>query len=334
MRDRNILLTGSTGFVGRAIVEHLTGLGVPANRLRLLVRDARRAESIGLPRESLLQGDLGDREALLRSAREADLVFHVAGAVKALSRRQFFRVNGDGTALLVDVLLEVAPGCRLVHVSSLAAAGPSVDGENSALSPEHCAPRSHYGASKRQGELHVQSLGGRLPWVIVLPGIVYGPGDVATRLLFRQALAPVAAVPWTPRPLSLIHVRDLVEVLMRAASSPWTRRVFPVEGPNRLSTDELVVALAAACGRRARLLRLPLAAVWPVALGCDMMAQLRRRPALMGLDKLRDLRGAGWVADPRPARNALDFVPRISTSLGFRETAAAEGFVDLSATAR
>ena len=169
MRGRRVCLTGATGFVGSALARRLLSSGTRAAELRLLVRDPARAEALGFPPESLVAGHLGDTEALIRAARDADLVFHLAGAIKALSRRSFHEVNGHGTARLVEVVEEYAPGCRLVHVSSLAAAGPSLRGETSALPPDRCSPRSDYGASKRRGELHVQELGERVSWVIVRP---------------------------------------------------------------------------------------------------------------------------------------------------------------------
>lgn len=318
-------MTGATGFVGWALVRQLLATGARASDLRLLVRDRGRAQEMGLPPESLVAGDLRDDQALRRAARGADLVFHVAGAIRALSRQHFDEVNAHGTARLVAAVGEAAPGCRLVHVSSLAAAGPSRRGETSALPPESCRPRSGYGASKREGELHVQELGDRVSWIIVRPPIVYGPGDAGTRLLFRQALAPLVAVPWRRRPVSLIHIRDLVRVLMLAAESPVARRVLPVEGPERSDTTELMRSIAAACDRRARIVRVPLLAAWPVAWWCDLAARFAGRAAIFGRDKLRDVAARGWVADAEPARQALGFEPEVGLEAGWRETARAEG---------
>ncbi len=320
-----ILVTGATGFVGRALVEHLLASGVEPGRLRLLVRDARRAAAVGLPAASLVQGHLAAADAVSAAARGVATAFHIAGAVKAGSRQEFMATNAGGTEIVVRALCAGAPGCRLVHVSSLAAAGPSVHGETSALPPERCRPWSDYGESKRRGELAVQAVGERLAWVIVRPPVVYGPRDAATRLLFRQALAPLVAVPWRARPLSLIHVRDLVSALALTARASIAQRVLPVEGPDRHDTDSLACAIAAACGRGARLVRVPLACAWPIALGCDWLGRLRGRPPWFGRDKLRDLRAPGWVADPAPAREALGFVPSIPTAVGFRETAMVEG---------
>ena len=100
---------------------------------------------------------------------------------------------------------------KVVLVSSLAAAGPSLDGADSNCGPAACRPVSVYGASKLQGELAFAESG--LRHLIVRPPVVYGPGDSATRLLFAQALAPLCVVPLRPRPLSIIHVDDLVAAL-------------------------------------------------------------------------------------------------------------------------
>ena len=63
------------------------------------------------------------------------------------------------------------------------------------------------------------------------------------------------------------------------------------------------------------------------ALPCDLWALARRRPSLVCTDKVRDIAGIGWVADPTIARDALDFVPAIPSKAGFLATASDEGFV-------
>ena len=293
--------------------------------LRLLVRDPARARRAGLPSECLVHGALGDRRALEEAAAAADLVFHVAGAIKGLSRARFDATNVDGTAALMGTLCEVAPGCRVVHVSSLAAAGPSVDGHCSALPPQQCSPPSDYGASKNRGEIAVEELAAGLSWIVVRPPIVYGPGDAATRMLFRQVALPVAVVPWCPRPLSLVHVSDLVRALVQAAESSAEATHVPIDGPDRLDTDRLAHSLARACGRKVGLLRVPVVALWPAAAACDVVARVRGRPTLLGTDKLRELAASGWVSDPAVARDRIGFAAEIPSSEGLAAVAQAEG---------
>lgn len=316
-----ILVTGGTGFVGSHLVRRLLAEAV---QLRCLVRDRERAISSGIPGESLTVGSLEDEPSLERALDGVDLVFHLAGAIRALGAGEYFRANAVGTRNLVAAMLDRVPGAGLVHVSSITAAGPSRDGAGTDRLPDTCLPCSRYGESKRRGELAVTAAD--LRWVILRPPIVYGPGDRATRLLFRQALLPLTPVPWTDRPLSLIHVDDLVRAMIAAATASAWHRVLPLEGPDRLSMHRLPRALASACGRRARLLRLPLFGLRAVASIADLTARLRRRPGLFSRDKVDEIAAEGWVADPVPVREAIGFHPVTGTEAGFRETALAEGF--------
>ena len=62
---------------------------------------------------------------------------------------------------------------------------------------------------------------------IVRPPVVYGPGDAATRLLFRQALAPLVAVPARRAPLSVIHSDDVVDALLAAIQRRPAGAILP-----------------------------------------------------------------------------------------------------------
>lgn len=331
----DVLITGASGFLGGALVRHLLAAGVEPARLRCLVRDRTRAAAGGLPAASLRDGDLGDPDsqaALLAAASEVGSVLHLAGTLKASRAGGYDAVNVAGTARLVAAVARAAPRAHFVLVSSLAAAGPSCDGAGTDAPPDRCRPVSHYGDSKRRGELEVvRGLGA---WTILRPPVVYGPGDGATRLLFRQALAAITAVPPRARPLSVIHGDDVVRALVAALERRPAGAVLPLDGPERTDTHALMRAIAGACGRRARLLPVPLALAWFAAGACDLVAAARRRASYFNRDKVRELQAAGWVADGRAARRELGFLPAVGLADGLAAVARAEGFARLtSATA-
>jgi len=291
-----------------------------------LVRDLAKAELRGLPGECLLRGDLGDPNGgpqLRRAAEDAEVVVHLAGSLKSYDRTGFDGVNKHGTERLLDAVAARAPGAHFVHVSSLAAAGPSRDGASSGTPAEHCRTASNYGESKRLGELHVAESG--LPFTILRPPVVYGPGDAATRLLFRQALAPVTAMPSAPRPLSIMHVADVVAALRLAIEQRPVGVTLPLDGPERTDTHALMRAIAEACGRRARLVPVPLFVAGLAASACDLWARLTSRPGYFNRDKVREIAAVGWVADREPARDCLGFVAQKSLPAGLVEVAEAEG---------
>jgi len=206
------LLTGATGFVGKALLRGLLAQGQDPATLRCLVRRPDGLAEFGLPADSIVTGDLADASALKRAAHGVTTCFHVAGVVKALTFADYLVSNAQGTANLVAALEAESANARLVHVSSLAAAGPSTDGSTSALPPDRCRPPSNYGESKRRGELAVVAAK-TLRWIIVRPPVVYGPDDQGSQFLWRQAIAPLCAVPRPARPLSVISVHDVVRAL-------------------------------------------------------------------------------------------------------------------------
>lgn len=329
-----VLVTGATGFLGARLVRELLAAGVEPVRLRCLVREPERAIRLGLPAASLRRGDLGDPQdapALCAAVDGVGLVLHLAGSLKGFDRRGYDAVNVDGTARLVAAIAAVAPAAHVVHVSSLAAAGPSADGRGTDAPPAQCRPVSAYGDSKRRGELALT--GSRTPFTILRPPVVYGPGDGATRLLFQQALAPVTAVPLRPRPLSVIHVDDVVAALLLAAAQRPPGAVLPLDGPERTDTHAFVRAIAAACGRRARLLPVPLPIAGVAAGLCDLVARLRRSPGYFNRDKVRELAAPGWVADGGPVRERLGFVARVRLADGLCAVARAEGLVGAATSA-
>jgi len=270
----------------------LLGRGLPPERLRCLVRDRQRALRAGVPEVSIRLGDLGDAggEANLAAAAEGvDVLLHLAAELKGWRR------------------------------------GATLDGCGSAAMPDSCHPVSAYGESKRQAELLL--LAGTSPWTIVRPPVVYGKGDDATRLLFRQACAPLTVVPWRTRPLSVIQVEDVAEALVRAISVRPAGVVLPLDGHERTDTHAFLRAIAAASGRRARLVPVPIVVAALGAAASDAIAALRRRASYFSRDKVREIRAVGWVADGEPARQRLGFVARTPLAAGLAEVARREGFL-------
>ncbi len=320
------LLTGATGFLGTELVRRLLAGGVAPEHLRCLVRDPAAALARGIPAASIRRGELADAAAVRAAVDGAGSVVHLAGTVKAARASDYFVVNRDGTRNLVDAVAAVgAPGAFFVQVSSLAAAGPSIDGLGTDRPPAQCQTVSAYGESKRQAELLVVAAVRR--WAIVRPPVVYGSGDAATRLLFRQALAPVCAVPLRARPLSVVHVADVASAILAALERQPEGAVLPLDGPERTDTHALLRAIAAACHRHARLLPVPLG-VAAVAAGCsDLLARLTGRSSFFNGDKVRELAAAGWVADAACTRRLLAWAPRTRLLDGLRDVAHQDGRV-------
>jgi nucleoside-diphosphate-sugar epimerase len=315
-----ILITGATGFLGRALVRRLLDAGRSAGDLRLLVRDADRAVGFGLPRESLVVGDVVDPASVGAAIRGVDYVYHLAARTTALRAADFEAVNVGGTQNIVSAMEDGNRDARLVLVSSLAAARPTVDGVGSGAPPENCRPVSQYGRSKLDAEKTLLAHWWWMNWTVVRPPVVYGPDDAATRLLFRQATAPVTLVPLRRRPLSVAFIDDVVECIQRVGEERSLVGHLPIDGAERTDSHDLMRRVARAAGRRARLVPLPMPVARLLGPIADGVARFRGQPSFVSSDKLREVAARGWVADPLLAERMVGFRAGVSLDEGLART--------------
>jgi dihydroflavonol-4-reductase len=315
-----VLVTGGTGFLGSHLVEGL--LEEPGTEVFALVRDPGRPRWLkGERRVRFLPGDLGNVPALPEGLAA---VYHVAGSTKTLRTSEYYTVNRDGTTNLLRAL-EAQPGRRprFVHVSSLAAVGPSAPGRP-VREDDPPRPVSHYGESKLQAEREVLARRDRFPVVILRPGAVYGPRDEDFLEYFRWIKRGVEPVVGPARLMSLVHVRDVVRAaLLAGRTEAASGEVFHIAGPTPHSWEDLGRIAVGLLGKRSIRVRIP---VWTASLAAmaseGIGRLLGRDKGLLNRDKVRLARAAGWVADVGKARRILGFETRVPLEQGLGETIA------------
>jgi nucleoside-diphosphate-sugar epimerase len=287
-----VAVTGATGFVGKTLVERLARTG---RAVRALSR------SRAVANAATVIGDLDDPLALGELVEGAGQVVHLAGLVKAPRVKDFARVNVAGTERLARAM--AAGSGRLVLVSSLAARHPQV---------------SAYAASKRAAEAAAIDILGPDRVTILRPPAVYGPGDRATLLVFRQLAGGMLVAPG-PRGarFSLIHVSDLADVIVShlAGSQVLPRLSEPDDGqPGGYGWGDLAAVATRATGRRVRLVRVPVRLLDLPARAADALAVRFALDLPLSRDKLGELGHAQWVAGGPPLP---DTTPRITFEQGF-----------------
>jgi nucleoside-diphosphate-sugar epimerase len=302
-----ILVTGGTGFIGSHLVEFLHGSGEP---IRCLVRSKSRARVLPQGVE-IVEGDLLTGAGLPEALRDADSVIHLAGITKALSAADYY----DGNARATESLARAAQGrdFRFVHVSSLAAIGPS-RGNRAVEEDDEPHPLTHYGRSKLEAERIVRAL---LPEaVIVRPPVVYGPRDTDVfQLLKSISRGFVLEIAGGERWFSAIYVKDLVQGILAALRDPAALgRSYFLTNPKPASWSELASAAAAVMNRRPRVIRLPIVVAQGVGWCAEAWAQVSRTPGIISREKIREAQCGAWICDHRRAETELGF--RASTSLG------------------
>ena len=312
------LVTGASGFVGSAVARRLLAAGFTVRTLLRPSSDRRNLD--GLP-VAIREGSLEDTASLAAALRGCTHLFHVAADYRLWVRdpAPMFRANVDGTRELMERALEAGVS-RIVYTSSVATLGLHSDGRPA----DETTPSSYddmigpYKQSKFRAEAEVRRLCAerRLPAIIVNPSTPVGPRDIKPtptgRMIVEAASGKMPA--FVDTGLNLVHVDDVAEGHILAAEKGRLGERYILGGEN-LSLAEILAEIAVLTGRPAPRIRLPIAAVVPVALAAEGIARLTGREPFVTLDGLRMARKKMYFSSqkaerelgyrPRPVRDGL-----------------------------
>jgi dihydroflavonol-4-reductase len=318
------LVTGASGFVGSTLCEELLRRGIETYAL---MRKTSSLANLGTASVKPVHGDLRNPEGLEKAVMDADVIFHVAGVVAALSRDDFFAANAQGTRNLLEACARSGKKLhRFVYVSSLAAAGPSTP-EREGRESDECRPVSDYGASKLGGEAAVLEYKERLPVAIVRPPAVYGPRDKGV-MTFFQAIAK-GALPLLgmqnpdPRRYSFVHVDDLVQAIVLAGLAPSMKsgEIFYASGDGVYSWEEAMRLIAKGLNRKTVTVRLPIPVMKAAAAVCTAVSKVSGNALPLSLDKIKEIEAYAWSCSNEKAKRELGFQPYWTLEKGFEQTA-------------
>ena len=317
MATRRVFLTGATGFVGRHVAR---ALREDRWSVRALCRRSPSAAA-GAPADpgfETVVGDLSSTAELEAGLADCEAIVHVAGLVKARTLEEYRLVNRRGTERLVRAGLSRAPNALFLLVSSQAAAGPARDGRP-VTEDDPARPVSWYGVSKREGEEAVAS-DWRGPWIILRPGVLYGPGDRGLLTYFRLAASGWLPIPAARTRIQMGAVEEFALAVARALRRPDLagRRGFLCD-PAPLALRDLGLALATLPARRPRLVPIPNTVVRLAGLFETVRESLTGRSRPFNADKARELLAGDWLCDPTPMRTDLALPAPAPLAEGLRQ---------------
>lgn len=315
---RRVLVTGATGFVGRAVVDRLVQDGTP------VTASVRRDPTTRIGIREVRVGDLGLATDWTAALDGCDAVVHCAARVHVMSDTAtdplsaYRAANVEGSVALAK--RAAAAGVRrFVFISSI-----KVNGEGTALSKpyradDRPAPVDPYGISKHEAEQALQAFAatGAIELVIIRPPLVYGPGVKANFLSMARWIARGVPLPFggiNANRRSFVALANLVDLIVTCLKHPEAvGQVFLVSDGEDLSTGELLRRTARALGVSSRLLPLPSSIL---AFGASAVG---RRDLWQRL-------GGTLQVDSMPTRARLGWTPPITVDAGLR--AAVEGLRD------
>lgn len=247
-----VLLTGSTGFVGKGLLEQLSTAGHqvvclvrPGSESKWQSDDARHQQVHVHP------GDLFDTASLEQAMAGCDAVIHLVGIIREKPGKEitFSRIHVTGTKNLLEAA-QRAGIRRFVQMSALGA-------RPGATSPYH--------QTKYEAEQLVVHSG--IPYVIFRPSVIFGPGDE-----FVNMLADLVRMPVTPvlgngsYLLQPVSRRTVADVLTSSLTNEHAaNQIFEVGGPEQISYEAILDRIGKAIGKhRVRKVYIPLSLMKPM----------------------------------------------------------------------
>ena len=245
-----VLITGSTGFVGRGILTQLIDAG---HEPVCLVRPGSESKLrlTGHPRISLVPGDLFDQQSLAVALQGCDAVIHLVGIIRENKAKgiTFPRIHVTGTHNLVEAAKQASIK-RIIHMSALGARA-------NAASPYH--------QTKYEAEQLVIKSG--IPFTIFRPSVIFGPDDEFVNMLAGLVRLPVTPVlgDGTYR-LQPVSRQTVAEVFTEALSNSQAQdEIFEVGGPDQLRYTGLLDQIGRALQKeKVRKIHMPLSLMKPV----------------------------------------------------------------------
>jgi dihydroflavonol-4-reductase len=304
------LVTGATGFIGSAVVRALLARGESVRVLARAGGDRRNLEGLAV---EIVEGDLRDADARARAVAGIRSLYHVAADYRLWvpDPAAMYATNVEATADLLRRAAD-AGATRLVYTSSVATLGTVPGGVADEATPVALAEMvGPYKRSKYLAEEAVRASAREgLPVVIVNPSAPVGPRDVKPtptgRTIIEAAAGRMPA--YVDTGLNIVHVDDVAHGHLLAHDRGVVGERYVLGGEN-LALAEILARIAVMVGRKPPRVRLPIAAVLPIAYAAEAVAKLSGKEPFVTVDGVKLARKRMFFSSAKAART-LGYVAR------------------------
>jgi nucleoside-diphosphate-sugar epimerase/predicted dehydrogenase len=313
-----VLVTGATGFLGRALLARLCSLGEPVRVL------ARRPSSHleALPGVHVVYGDLGDPDAVDRAVAGVEVVYHVGATMRGRGWPDYQSGTVEATRNVVESCLRHGVG-RLVYVSSLTVLdyathdSGAVVREDAPLEP-FPDQRGAYTQAKLQAENLVRDATRTrgLPAVIIRPGQIFGPGAEHVPPYGTIALAGRWIVIGSGRlRCPLVFVEDVVDGLLAAATrADVCGSIFHLVDGTEITQDDYIAVCRRALENAPRVVHAPRWFLYSAGTALELVGRVLKRSAPLSRYRLTSIKELRF--DCSSAREILGWAPAVGVRNG------------------
>jgi nucleoside-diphosphate-sugar epimerase len=317
-----VLVTGGTGFIGKATVRRLLSKGY---RVRVLARASANVDPIVAMGAEVIRGDVADAVTFGRAFEGCDFIVHLAAGTSG-SREDSESATLRGTRTLLDLVERHKPK-RLVYMSSCSVYGVADYEANTRVSetatlerfPER---RGIYSASKQQAESYVAEYmkKGDVPVVILRPGSVYGPGsDLYSGMMGLAIGSTYVVIGNGGFVLPFVHVDNVASAIAKCLENDEANgEIFNVVDPETITKRVYIDRVIRRVDAQARVIYVPYWIFYGITWAQEVaFTLLGRRPTLTRYRLTSSQKNV--VFDGRKITARLGWKPVLSLSEGLEQ---------------
>lgn len=243
---KKVFITGTTGFVGGHLKNHLTGRGYEV--IAPTRNDLGDPFSVEAWRKALEKAECETVVHLIAKTHAAD-----AGNPSALP--SYRHINVDITKALLEASKDLGVK-KFIYLSSIKAVGEETPIDEPFTEESPCRPEDCYGISKKETEELVLKYSRTIDTIILRPPMIYGPGVKGNFLKLMKAVQKGIPLPFAKvnNARSMLNVGNLVHAISAAETAPVSiDGIFHIADEEAVSTPELIRLIASALGKSPQL---------------------------------------------------------------------------------
>lgn len=302
---KKILISGANGFMGSRLCSLLSQQNYSVTAL------VRQTADCGILSKNIniIEIDYSDTLALENVISQTEVFIHCAGQTKSKSFDDICKTNVDLTQRIITICNRLNNLSQFILISSQAAGGPG-EGNLSVKESDVPKPISWYGKSKLLAEKVLQRQCS-IPWTIIRPSSVYGPGDKDFLFYFQFIEKHMAVHPGlSDKYISLIFIDDLIKIIESSILNEKAYlQIINASDGKTYTIKNFIDNLSLAMEKMVFPITVPDSLISFSGVLAEMFGRLQKKLPVLNRQKASELKNKNWLLNNEKACSLLNFKP-------------------------